>query len=348
MAKRSLGKSILVWTGRIVAGLVGLVVLVVLGGAGWEMFSRNKARHDFPPVGQLVDVGAGRRIHIDCRGQGSPTVVFEAGLDTNGSLAWDAVHDQVATFTRACAYDRAGVFWSDPKPGPHDADRVADDLHAALAAAGEKAPFVLVGHSLGGPYIVDYTRKFPDQVAGLVFVDASHPDQIAKERALGLPGANKPLADGIKLASDISWTGATRILLNQQQETTHNIPPRTGQEMRAFGAQGIPAAYAEAKAIEDTFSEAGKLRNLGDRPIVVLTAGKVPPAATLKEAGWTEAQYLRFRDTWIALQNDEASWSTHSRHTLVTDSTHYIQFERPDLVIAAVKDVVTDVRAEKK
>jgi len=111
----------------------------------------------FPLQGKLVDIG-GRRIQLDCRGTGSPIVIFESGLDINGSLSWSAVHDEIAKTTRACAYSRAGIMWSDPKDGPQNAKTIAEDLHAALAAAGEKPPFVLVGHSLGGPYIMTYTN----------------------------------------------------------------------------------------------------------------------------------------------------------------------------------------------
>ncbi|HEY8718158.1 hypothetical protein [Pengzhenrongella sp.] len=84
-------------------------------------------------------------MHLDCRGTGSPTVVFESGLDVNGSLAWDAVHDAIDTTTGACAYDRAGIMWSDPKDSPQSAVAVAEDLHATLAAAGESLPGVLEG-----------------------------------------------------------------------------------------------------------------------------------------------------------------------------------------------------------
>jgi pimeloyl-ACP methyl ester carboxylesterase len=345
MAKRSLGMSILVWTGRVALGLVGLVVLAFAIGAGWEAHERSKARHDFPMVGRLVDIGGGRHIHIDCRGQGSPTVVLENGLDANGTYSWSAVQDQIAQTTRVCAYDRAGMVWSDPKPGVHDADGIADDLHAALAAAGEKAPLVLVGHSLGGPYIMDYTRKFPDQVAGLVFVDASHPDQIKRFREARIPGTESTsLSPVLIILKDLSWSGVTRILLNSQEENQPNATAQANAAMRAFGPRGMPAAVDEAEAMLATDAEAGKLRELGDRPLVVLTATKAPSAAMLKSAGLKPADYDRLQTVWLALHNDEASWSTRSRHQIVPDSTHYIQFGRPDIVIAAVKEVVGEVR----
>ncbi|HJP59587.1 MAG TPA: hypothetical protein VJ865_06295, partial [Gemmatimonadaceae bacterium] len=101
------------WLSRIGLAVVGIIALVVLTGAGYEVAGRRSAAREFPPPGKLVDIG-GRRIQLDCRGSGTPIVVFESGLDMNGSLSWYSVHDSIAKQTRACAYSRAGVMWSDP------------------------------------------------------------------------------------------------------------------------------------------------------------------------------------------------------------------------------------------
>src|SRR6476660_9508600 len=139
------------WLGRIALVLVVIVAIVILFGAGYETIGRRNAARDFPPPGKLVDIG-GRRIQLDCRGTGSPTVVFEAGLDMGGSLSWYGVHDSIAKTTRACAYSRAGIMWSDPVSGAQTGKGIAYDLHAALDKGGELPPYVLVAHSLGGPY----------------------------------------------------------------------------------------------------------------------------------------------------------------------------------------------------
>ncbi|HWO12291.1 MAG TPA: alpha/beta hydrolase, partial [Polyangiaceae bacterium] len=139
------------WVARIALGLLGLVVLALTCGASYEALARRQVAARFPVPGKLVDIG-GRALHIDCRGTGSPTVVFESGLDSAGALAWSLVHDEVAQVTRACSYSRAGILSSDPAVGERDADAVAEDLHVLLERAGERPPLVLVAHSLGGIY----------------------------------------------------------------------------------------------------------------------------------------------------------------------------------------------------
>ena len=119
---------------HIVLGVAAFAALLVLAGVVYERLGQYRAARDFPPPGKMVDIG-GRRIQLDCRGAGSPTVVFEAGLSVEGSLSWSAVQPKIADHTRACAYSRAGLMWSDSSGAPHSAKQVAQDLHAALTNA---------------------------------------------------------------------------------------------------------------------------------------------------------------------------------------------------------------------
>jgi pimeloyl-ACP methyl ester carboxylesterase len=331
------------WIKRIALVIVGLIVVIVLAGVIYEQIMRARAKSEFPVQGRLLDIGDGRRMQIDCRGTGTPTVIFEAGLDTMGSLSWSAVQDAIASTTRACAYSRAGVMWSEPRTQKFDPDGVARDLHALLAAAGEHAPFVMVGHSLGGPYMMTYTRLYPQDVAGLVFVDASHPDQI--ERFNRAVGKKLDAAGGgmLKAANALTWTGIARLVSSYSDKGTAPLPAQ--QASTAYISSSIGAALEEADALNATLAAAGQLRQLGDRPIVVLTATKPYPPALLKSVQMTPEQAQRMQAEWKLLHDDEASWSHHSRHELVPEATHYIQFDKPDVVIAAVKEVVGDVRS---
>ena len=328
------------WLARIGLGLLGLIVLVVVLGAGFEQYKRAQAAHRYPPMGKLVDIG-GRRLQIDCRGTGSPTVVFEAGLDNLGSLAWAAVHDSIAATTRACAYSRAGILWSDPASGAFDVRRMARDLHAALSGAGERPPFIMVGHSLGGPYIMTFTSLYPGEVAGLIFVDASHPDQIDRfRRALGPAAVPDPSPTLFKALAALTWTGVARVLPLDPPG-----PPLTKAVSSAYVGTSLGPVLQEGLAIEASMAVAGQFRDLGDRPLVVLTGAKPYSADQLKSAHLTAAQGSTMGTTWKALHDDEATWSKRSRHQIVPDASHYIQFDRPDVVIAAVREVITATAA---
>jgi pimeloyl-ACP methyl ester carboxylesterase len=329
------------WLKRIALSIGGLIVAAVLVGAGYEQIMRWRAAREYPAQGRLIDIG-GRRMQIDCRGSGAPIVVFEAGLDTMGSLSWSAVHDAITATTRACAYSRAGVMWSEPSAGKFEPDNVARDLHALLLAAGERAPFVMVGHSLGGPYIMNFTRLYPQDVAGLVFVDASYPDQVDRMTQ----AAGKKMEAGMtlfKAANALSWTGIPRLVAAHSQSPT--IPAQAKLAEDAYVSRSLGSALQELQSLDATLSAAGQLRQLGDRPIVVLTAAKPYPAAMLKAMQMTAEQGQRIQTAWKQMHDEEASWSHNSRHELVPDATHYIQFDRPDVVIAAVREVVNDVRS---
>ena len=351
MAKGSFMSGVWRWTKRIGLGLLGLIVLLFIVGTVWEASQRAYAHSHFKPTGRTVDIGGGRHMHIDCRGQGAPTVLFESGLDTNGALAWSAVHDQVASFTHACAYDRAGVMWSDRKSTTYDGEGVARDLHALLKAAGEKGPYVMVGHSLGGPYIMNYVRLYPGQVAGVVFVDASHPDQVKRFAAAGLPGGDGKLPLPFRVLGKMGWSGLPRAIskvLAQSDDSGPKMPPAAQAASDAYIGQSFGPAMQEGENLTRTLAEGGKLRTLGDRPLVVLTATKPLPAKMMAMAGITMNDFNKIQVIWKQLQEDEASWSTRSRRQEVPDSTHYIQFGRPDIVIAATKEVVDEVRAGPK
>lgn len=329
------------WIKRIGLGIIALVVVVVLLGSGYEAFSRHRIAQAFPPAGRLVDIGGGRKLEIDCRGTGTPTVVLEAGLEMNGPLSWALVHDSIAQTTRTCAYSRAGLMWSDPKPGPHNAVTIAEDLKALLDAAQEKGPYIMVGHSLGGPYIMTFTKHYPNDVAGLVFVDASHPDQVRrfKEVVGDMP---EPGAGMFKVAAALSWTGLVRLLTPEIGDP--KLPKSVQQAMSSYAPTSLDALLAESNGMTATMEEAGTFRQLGSRPLIVLTAMAPMDSATRAATKLSKEQADKFQAVWKSLHDEEASWSSRSEHIVVPDATHYIQIDRPDVVIAAVRKVVSMVR----
>lgn len=329
------------WLKRIGIGIVVLLVVAVLAGCTYELWARHRAAADFPAPGRLVDIG-GRRIHLDCRGTGAPIVVFESGLDMYGSLSWSAVQDPVARITRACSYDRAGILWSDRSDGARDGAAIARDLHQALQVAGEHGPYVMVGHSLGGPYVMTFTKQFGSDVAGIVFVDASHADQqVRMKEAIG-KSLEESMA-GPKLGAALAWTGLTRLATRSIGHV--KAPARANAAMSGYLPRSLGPMLDEWAAIDETFRQAGTLRSLGDRPLVVLTAAAPYEAADLATMGLTREQGQQLQSVWFDLHRDEASWSSRGREIRLEGAHHYIQFERPDAVVDAVREVIGCVRA---
>ena len=171
-------------SGRVRWLLYPVVASLAIGAVGgmYETAVRAHDQHAYPAPGTLYDVG-GHRLHLNCSGTGSPTVVLENGLGAT-SPTWTRITAEVSRTTRVCAYDRAGQGWSDDVDTPQDGLAIAADLHTLLARAGEAGPYVLVGHSAGGPYAMTYAAQYPDEVAGMVLLDSMSPVRV--HRAAGL------------------------------------------------------------------------------------------------------------------------------------------------------------------
>lgn len=165
----------LVWGGRVLIALLATLLLLMAMGAGYQFVATQQDRQAHPPPGDLVHV-EGSAFHLDCRGEGAPTVLLEAGSGSTSSQ-WAWILPRLATTTRTCAYDRAGMGWSVPRGTERDAQTVARELHTLLEAAQIPGPYVLVGHSAGALYVWLYTALFPEEVAGLVLLDPVHPEQ---------------------------------------------------------------------------------------------------------------------------------------------------------------------------
>lgn len=347
------------WIKRFLKAIIVAIALAAVVGFVYEQLGRSLERKRLPPqVGRSIDVG-GRTLNIYCSGEGSPSVILESG-GNNPGYNWVLVQPKVAKFTRACWYDRAGVGWSDPPFGPRTSATIANDLHELLHRAGVLPPYVLVGQSIGGEYVRVFTSKYPAEVAGLVLVDSSHPDQHEPPRMKG-PASRMP-----KLAREfvcfvrpaIVRFGISRWLSSgarqfappemsfEQQVVFSALKSRPTADVTGFaqlchatrGGADLPDGGTGNPEVDNAARASG---NLGDRPLVVLTAGKTgrprdPIAA---------AEVSAFQLVWVnQLQADLARLSTRGRQIVVERSDHMIQFEAPDAVVSAVSDVVAEVR----
>jgi pimeloyl-ACP methyl ester carboxylesterase len=317
------------WIKRLViAGTVGLVLFLAIG-VSYEQWLRAAVQRALPPPGELVDIG-GVRLHLHCSGEGSPTVVLEAGTGPPASIVWTDVQPSIAEFARVCSYDRAGLMWSDQTSGPRDSRRIATELHALLSAADVPPPYVLVGHSIGGVHIRVFANQFSDEVAGLVLVDSSHPDQ----RLRFPPELRRPT----RVSAQIRFLGPllaqTGVLRLSGGLALGKLPPDVAAITNAYLPHSVPTLLAESEAQDESMLQAREAGALDSLPLIVLSAGRDPETPL-------QAQ---FRAVWAELQKELASLSSNADHRIVEDSDHFIQFDAPEAVIAAVRDVVMAVR----
>jgi pimeloyl-ACP methyl ester carboxylesterase len=344
--KRIVGRALLV--------LFLLVVLAAIVGATYQIVENSADARRFSQQGKSVSLGpdfGNLRLNIDCQGQGSPTVVLDSGLGVPG-VGWDRVQTEVAKFTRVCWYDRAGYGWSDGSSAPRTSLEIAKELHALLAAAGEKGPFVLAGHSFGGYNVRVYNGQYPNEVAGMVLVDASHEDQEERE-----PPALQAMMENYKkslkrqeaLASLLIHFGIARFTQRNGAQGA-GISKEFGQELLYLQLQ---PKFVEATAEEmelfspESANEVRAAGNLGDKPLIVLTAGKNVDASQLP-AQISKKDMDDFHSVWMNdLQVKEAHLSTRGRQIIVPDSDHMIPFERPDAIVDALREVCSTVNAGK-
>ena len=317
--------------------LLLVVVCLALTGAFYEMIGRRRDTRRFPERGHLVQVGS-IRMNIDCSGQGSPTVILESGSG-GPSVDWLMVQPEVSKFARVCSYDRAGYGWSDSGPEPRSSLQIAHELKQLLQASGERGPYILVGHSMGGYDIRAYTSQYPDDVVGMVLVDASHEDQDVRApesiRKWLQDHHEHPAWEKMKyfFQLHLGWARLT---------ADRNAPdfwPKAFREEEDFLM--LPTKHQFAVIDEDqVFStlSAAQVRsagNLGDRPLIVLTATRqddISPEIPLKD---TQAE----NDLWVhQLQPELARLSTHGKQ-MVVNSSHEMPTEHPEVVISAIHEV---------
>lgn len=342
------------------AGLIALLVLFAAAGSIHERWVSTREQRLHPPPGRLVDIG-GYRLHLYCMGEGSHTVILEAGFKRS-SAVWYAVQPQVAKFARVCAYDRAGYGWSDPGPRPRTAKVMAEELHSLLHTAGVGGPYVLVGHSYGGLTVRAYASQYPDEVAGVVLVDSSHPDERQWKHLAPVPKGYHPLALRLKLAALSAPFGLPRLM-----GWCGSGPPETQSITRAIECRSQFFDTARAETIfhvesEDQVRGMGPFRNI---PLIVLSRdlNRARRDSTPGQQGpWAQRAWKKVRTNWSRLlktvtpefeppetaindlawqemQEDLARLSTSGKLVVATGSGHYIQFDRPDAVVDAIRSV---------
>jgi len=287
------------------------ILIFAIVGVAYQTISTNSDKANFPPPGNLVDVG-GYKLHIYCIGEGSPTVILDSAADMMSS-DWAWIQPEIAKHTQVCSYDRAGMGWSDPSPKSRDAKQVVLELHSLLTNAGISGPYVLVGHSVSGLYVRLYASQYPDEVVGLVLVDPGHPDMDQEIPELQAQNAND--ASLVKTMQTLSYFGLPR-LLGVGKNNANGLPAQQAAEVNAFVSR--PQHWATLSALIEstsvTYDEVRGTGALGDMPLVVISANT---------AWFTKGDPADKARTILNTLHDEiAQLSTNNLHVIVDGATH--------------------------
>jgi pimeloyl-ACP methyl ester carboxylesterase len=317
------------WLHRITLGVLALVVFLAVAGFLYQNISEARDRRFNAMAGRLADVG-GRRMHIDCTGQGSPTVILDSGLG-DSFVSWRKVQPPIASFTRVCSYDRAGLGYSDSSPLPRTSDVIAKELHALVHAAGVSPPYILVGHSMGGFDVRLYASLYWSEVAGMVLVDASHPDQENRfpPELKNLEGSWGREAEFLEYTMPL---GIPRLLGLCDEDVVERAAQCNFHHARE--------AVAEMKALPQSSALTAATGPFGDMPLVVLSHDPDKPVNELP------ADLAKpTSEAWEKMQEELAHLSTQGSQTIAKGSSHYIQLDRPDVVIEAIHTLVNRARS---
>jgi len=308
--------------------LAGALLLAGVAGLTYEAIAAHRDRVRFPQRGCPVDAG-GHKLNLVCSGQGTPTVVLEAGLTGLGAM-WSPVQSAVPQFTRVCSYDRAGYGWSEPGPLPRTSRQIAQELHALLAKAGETPPIVLVGSSAGGYHVRVYAGLYGEQVAGMVLVDASHPDQAARFHLPANPLQEKERWE--PFLPILYRFGILRLSVAREARPAHFSKLECAElNYLRDNITSMRTLLREAESIAEDAEEARNSGTLGDRPLIVLTGGRHPDPEV--------------RRIWVDdLQAGLAHLSSRGRQVVLANVGHEIPFEDPDAIVTAIREIARAAR----
>lgn len=319
---------------RFAYALLGFAATLLLFTTTWNALSVARFWSAHPPAGMLLTV-SGHKMHLVCMGAGHPTLVLESGLGDD-SFIWAGVQPALAHVTQVCSYDRAGLGWSDARDAPRDADKIAAELHQALAQAGIATPIVLMGHSIGGLYVREYRNRYPSQVAGMILVDTTTPylDRIpAFASEISLPPSwiiRFAMAAGLPRVVGMCSKDAQGV----------------EQQFRKVQAEDVCRLHydevaAELASFDRSSEEITRFGTYGQLPMLIFSQD--PTNTHL--GGKVKLKDLAEAAEWDRLQESLTALSTDSRRIIVPGSTHYVMLRRPDLVEMEVSRFINQLRA---
>ena len=326
-----------------------LLALLLCAGILYQSISTKLDEQKYPPPGTLVDVG-GYRLHLHSIGTGGPTIVLDSGL-SGISSDWWLVAPEIAKFSRVVTYDRAGTGWSDASPQSRTGAHIVQELHRLLHVAKIPGPYVVVGHSNGGAYAQLFAATFPEEVIGVVLVDAWHetPEKRVPQRPIKTPITllHKPIF--MRLATIL---GITRFFLVDMymKAMMPYLPQSMWDARRALAAttKNCCTVSEEASAFSLSLKQLAEVdrSTFANKPCIIITAGA--PDLSVSSASGVQKVYLReFHAVWNDLQKELVGKFPVGRQMIAEKSDHMIPWRQPDIIVQAVRELVSVNRADR-
>jgi pimeloyl-ACP methyl ester carboxylesterase len=320
----------LFWTLTLLAVLV--ILFLVLG-------TRAKARlkKQYPPTGEMIDIG-GYRLHMYVEGAGKPTVVLDAGSGGIG-LSWELVRPAIAQVTRVVVYDRAGLGWSEPSPYPRDANTMAMELHTMLVNARIPGPYILVGHSLGGPVSRQFAAMYSDEVAGLVMVDSAHEQQMKyfPEPLVKMVNSIKGMMGIMKLLSKLGLFALKPALISigDRGKLSNDLLAQM-RGVVASSPSHMEAMIAETESVYAMQTQ--PVSTLGALPLTVISHGQLDADAVPLSLGPQVRE--EYEHAWQKLQQEITSLSRRGKRLVAEKSGHNVIYDQPEIIIDAILEML--------
>lgn len=324
-----------------------LFILVLLSGILYEQLGRRRDRARLPQIGTSYDIG-GRSLNLFCSGSGTPTVILESASGLG--LEFQPAQIEIAKFTQACWYDRAGMGWSDPGPFPRTASALADDLHALLHRAGIAPPYLLAGYSYAGLPMRVFAGRYTSEIAGMVLIDTAHEDE-----PLRAPRFYLALTAPRYLWHPIHFAFESAAFVGLIRLTNSPRPPDPGREVQPPLINGMtldeilsilrvkPSAYIAANSTgvvsPESYAEAAAAPGIGDRPLLVLAAGKPfdfgDPELNRQAATYQQVWAHEIQPKLLRLSSD-------SRQIILENNNH--GNITPSIQVSAIQSIVLRIR----